>query len=183
MDYRTPIARARGLGSAKDGTHHWWMQRITAIALIPLTVWLVASLVAVGAADHARTVEWIRSPAVAIALLLTIAALFHHAQLGLQVVIEDYVHTEGVKLAAVIAVKLLSIADAATTEIGVPRPAMTDSAPSSQPGNRRPTVAGGRPGSRRSSFTTPSDSNCTRSGVRPWGMSSAPAGCVSGGVR
>ena len=119
MDYRTPIARARGLGSAKDGTHHWWMQRITAIALVPLTVWLVASLVAVGAADHARTVEWIRSPTVAIALLLTIAALFHHAQLGLQVVIEDYVHAEGVKLAALIATKLLAIALAATAAFSV----------------------------------------------------------------
>ena len=114
MDYRTPIARARGLGSARDGTRDWWMQRITAIALVPLTVWLVASLVAVGAADHARTVLWIRSPAVSIALLLTIAALFHHAQLGLQVVIEDYVHAEWQKLTALIAVKLLAVAVAAT---------------------------------------------------------------------
>ena len=113
MDYRTPLARARGLGSAKDGTRHWWMQRVTAVALIPLTVWLAASLVAVGAADHARTVDWIRSPAVAIALLLTIAALFHHAQLGLQVVIEDYVHAEGKKIAALIAVKLLALVLAA----------------------------------------------------------------------
>ena len=94
-DLRTPIARARGLGSAKEGTRHWWMQRLTAIALVPLTVWLVASFVAIGAADHARTVLWIRSPAVGIALLLTIAALFHHAQLGMQVVIEDYVHPRG----------------------------------------------------------------------------------------
>ena len=119
MDYRTPIARARGLGSAKEGTHHWWMQRITAIALVPLTVWLVASLVAVGAGDHARTVEWMRSPAVAIALLLTIAALFHHAQLGLQVVIEDYVHAEGVKVALLIATKLLAVALAATAAFSV----------------------------------------------------------------
>jgi len=95
------------------------MQRITAIALIPLTVWLVASLVAVGAADHARTADWIRAPAVAIALLLTIAALFHHAQLGLQVVIEDYVRPEGVKLAALIGVKLLAVALAATATFSV----------------------------------------------------------------
>ena len=114
MDFRTPIARARGLGSAKDGTHHWWMQRLTAIALVPLTVWLVASVVSMGAADHARTVQWLGSPAVSIALLLTIAALFHHAQLGLQVVIEDYVHTEWKKVAALIAVKLAAVAAAAT---------------------------------------------------------------------
>ena len=114
MDYRTPIARARGLGSAREGTHHWWMQRITAIALIPLTIWLVASVVAIGAADHAQAAHWIRSPAVSIGLLLTIAALFHHAQLGLQVVIEDYVGTEWKKIAALIAVKLLALALAAT---------------------------------------------------------------------
>ena len=119
MDNRTPIARARGLGSAKDGTHHWWMQRVTAIALVPLTVWLVGSLVAIGSADHAQTVHWIRSPAVSIALLLTIAALFHHAQLGLQVVIEDYVHAEWKKIAVLITVKLLAIAIAATAAFSV----------------------------------------------------------------
>ena len=119
MDLRTPIARARGLGSAKDGTRHWWMQRITAIALIPLSVWLVGSLVAIGAADHAQTVHWIRSPAVSIALLLTIAALFHHAQLGMQVIIEDYVHAEWRKLTALIAVKLLAITIAATAAFNV----------------------------------------------------------------
>ena len=70
-------------------------------------------------ADHAQTVRWIRSPAVSIALLLTIAALFHHAQLGLQVVIEDYVHGEGKKLIALIAVKLLAIALAATAAFSV----------------------------------------------------------------
>ena len=124
MDLRTPIARARGLGSAKDGTHHWWMQRITAITLIPLAVWLTASLVAVGAADHAQTVRWIRSPAVGVALLLTIAAVFHHAQLGLQVIIEDYVQAEWKKLAAVIAVKLAAVALAATAAFSVLRIAL-----------------------------------------------------------
>ena len=119
MDYRTPIARARGLGSAKDGTHHWWMQRITAIALVPLTVWLVGSLVTIGSADYAQTVHWIRSPAVSIALLLTIAALFHHAQLGLQVVIEDYVHAEWKKISALITIRLLAIGVAATAALSV----------------------------------------------------------------
>lgn len=124
MDYRTSIARARGLGSAKDGTHHWWMQRITAIALVPLAVWLVGSLVAVGTANHAQTVHWIRTPAVSIALLLTIAALFHHAQLGLQVVVEDYVQATWKKFAALIAVKLLAIAVAATAAFSVLRIAL-----------------------------------------------------------
>ena len=121
MDLRTPIARVRGLGSAKGGTRHWWMQRLTAIALIPLTLWLVVSLVAIGAADHAQAVRWIRSPAVSVALLLAVAVLFHHAQLGLQVVVEDYVHTEWMKLAALIAIKLLALALAATAAFSVLR--------------------------------------------------------------
>ena len=95
------------------------MQRVTAIALVPLAVWLVGSLVAIGTANHAQTVHWIRSPAVSIALILTIAVLFHHAQLGLQVVIEDYVHAEWKKLTALIAVKLLAIAIAATGAFSV----------------------------------------------------------------
>ena len=95
------------------------MQRITAVALVPLAVWLVASLVAIGAADHARTVQWIRSPAVSVALLLTIAAVFHHAQLGMQVIIEDYVHAEATKIAALIAIKLLAVAVAAIAAFSV----------------------------------------------------------------
>ena len=95
------------------------MQRITAIALIPLVVWLTGSLVAIGTADHAQTVSWIRSPAVSVALLLTIAAAFHHAQLGMQVIIEDYVEAEWKKLAAVIAVKLAAVAVAATAAFSV----------------------------------------------------------------
>ena len=95
------------------------MQRITAIALIPLAVWLTGSLVAIGAADHAQTVHWIRSPAVGVALLLTIAAVFHHAQLGMQVIIEDYVQVEWRKLASLIAVKLLAIAIAASAAFSV----------------------------------------------------------------
>ena len=124
MDFRTPLSRARGLGSAKDGTRHWWMERITAVALIPLTVWLVASLVAVGTADHAQTVHWIRTPPATIALLLTIAALFHHTQLGLQVVIEDYIHIEWLKLVLIVAVKLGAVAAAVTAAFCVLRIAL-----------------------------------------------------------
>ena len=100
------------------------MQRVTAIALVPLTVWLVGSLVAIGTVDYAQTVHWIRTPAVSIALLLTIAALFHHAQLGLRVVVEDYVQVEWKKTATLIAVKLLAIAVAATAAFSVLRIAL-----------------------------------------------------------
>ena len=92
-----PLSRVRGLGSAKEGVEHWWVQRVTAVALVPLLVWYVVSLVSLIGADHDRVVEWLQSPFVAVASVLLIIALFHHAQLGVQVVIEDYVHKPGRK--------------------------------------------------------------------------------------
>lgn len=105
---RTPIGRVRGLGSAKSGMHHWWMQRVTAVALIPLTLWFVASLISLAGAGYAETVAWLGSPIVAVLMIALIIATFYHAALGLQVVIEDYVHHEGVKLVLLLGVKLLS---------------------------------------------------------------------------
>ena len=100
MSLRTPLGRVRGLGSAKDGVAHWWAQRITAVALIPLLLWLAASLSASAGMDHAAVKEWLSSPVSATLLILLIAAGFHHAQLGLQVVIEDYIQHEGLKTAS-----------------------------------------------------------------------------------
>ena len=105
MSLRSPLGRVRGLGSAKEGVTHFWAQRMTALALIPLTVWFVVSLLCVLGADHAAVKAWVGSPVVAGLLILLIAATFYHAFLGLQVVIEDYVHGEGLKLAALAAVK------------------------------------------------------------------------------
>jgi len=106
--FRTPLARVRGLGSAKDGVGHWWAQRMTAVALVPLSLWLVAGVVSLAGADRADVAAWAGSPVTAALLIMVIAATFHHAQLGLQVVIEDYVQNEAVKIAAIIAVKLLA---------------------------------------------------------------------------
>ena len=89
-DRRTPLAKARGLGSAKDGLGHWWVQRITAIALIPLVVWFCVSLVMMTGADFMTVRNWIGYPVTMVLLILTIAVGLHHAQLGLQVVYEDY---------------------------------------------------------------------------------------------
>lgn len=105
MGFRTPLGRVRGLGSAKDGTHHWWMQRVTAVALVPLAIWFVVGIVAHLGADHAGVKAWLSGPVTATLTVLLIAATFHHAQLGLQVVIEDYVSHEGARLAAVLVVK------------------------------------------------------------------------------
>jgi succinate dehydrogenase / fumarate reductase membrane anchor subunit len=99
------LKRVRGLGSAKSGVGHWWAQRLTALALIPLTLWFVASVIGLVGASHAAVVDWVASPVPALLLVLLIVATFHHAQLGLQVVIEDYVHHDGAKLVLILFVK------------------------------------------------------------------------------
>jgi succinate dehydrogenase / fumarate reductase membrane anchor subunit len=107
---RSPLGRALGLGPAKEGVEHWWMQRLTAVALVPLALWFVASVIALAGADHVKVVEWLSSPLAAILMLLLIGATFYHAALGLQVVIEDYIHGEGAKFAALVLNKLICFA-------------------------------------------------------------------------
>ena len=107
-DLRTPRNRARGLGSAKDGLHHWWVQRITAVALVPLVVWFAISLVMLSGADYAQVRAWIGSPLVMVLLTLTIVIGLHHGQLGMQVVYEDY--TEGgLRLALIVLTKFIAV--------------------------------------------------------------------------
>jgi succinate dehydrogenase / fumarate reductase membrane anchor subunit len=107
MDRRTPLARARGLGSAKDGVGHWWVQRLTAIALIPLVVWFAISLIMLSGADLTTVRAWIGSPMVMVLLILTIGIGLHHGQLGLQVVLEDY--TEGaLRVTLIVAMKFIA---------------------------------------------------------------------------
>ncbi|SMH57687.1 succinate dehydrogenase, hydrophobic membrane anchor protein [Azospirillum agricola] len=116
---RSPLAHARGLGSAKHGTEHWWGQRLTAIALVPLTVWFVFGVIGHLGADHAAFVAWMRSPFSAVMMILTAGVVFHHAHSGLQVVIEDYINVEWQKLTVLIAVKFLSFALAAACVLAV----------------------------------------------------------------
>ena len=105
QDMRTPLARAIGLGSAKEGVGPWWAERVSAVALVPLTLWFVTSIIAHTGSDYATFIVWLRTPLTAILMILLLIALFYHTALGLQVVIEDYVHS-GAKFAAVIAVRL-----------------------------------------------------------------------------
>ena len=109
MSMRTPLAQVRGLGSAKAGAHHWWAQRLSAIALIPLVLWLVASLAAVATGDYATAVDWLRSPWNSALLILLIGAMFYHAHLGMQVVFEDYVSTHWLQVASIILVRFLAM--------------------------------------------------------------------------
>src|SRR5665213_332064 len=108
MEHRntqSPLARAIGLGSAKEGSGHWWAERVSAVALVPLTLWLAAALIAHTGSSHAAFIAWLKSPYVTALMILLLIAAFHHTALGLQVVIEDYLHSGG-KFAAVIAVRL-----------------------------------------------------------------------------
>jgi len=105
MSLRSPLRRVTGLGSARGGASHWYAQRVTAVALVLLGLWLVASLATFDGASHARVVEWLSSPvssALAVLLLLTTA---WHALLGLQVVVEDYVADKGTRTVVLLAVK------------------------------------------------------------------------------
>jgi succinate dehydrogenase membrane anchor subunit len=101
--FRTPLARVRALGSAKSGTGHFWHQRLTAVANVPLTIAFVVILVSLLGRSHAAVVQILGSPLVAIVMLLFIGSITYHMKLGMQVIIEDYVHDEKWKFAAVIA--------------------------------------------------------------------------------
>ena len=104
---RSPLGRVRGLGSARGGTHHWWMQRVTSIALLPLTIWFALAVASLAGASHAEVVAWIGRPLNAVLLLATIGLSFHHTAAGLQVIIEDYANEEWAKMAGILAVKAI----------------------------------------------------------------------------
>lgn len=101
MDFSSPLAKVRGLGSAKAGTSHWWMQRVTAVALLPLTFWLLIFLDLCLNASFQETIAWLDSPVNTTCIVAWIIAVFYHAALGLQVVIEDYVSSEWWKIVTV----------------------------------------------------------------------------------
>ena len=91
MSLRTPLSEAKGLGSAKEGSGHWWLQRLTALALVPLSMWLAFAVAMLGSAGYETVLGWLQSPIVFVLLVLFIVATFYHTQLGLQVIVEDYV--------------------------------------------------------------------------------------------
>ena len=101
---RSPLGRALELGSAKDGVKQWWLERVTAIALVPLTVWFAASIVVHTGNDYATLIAWLRTPITTILMVLLLIALFYHTALGLQVVIEDYIHS-GMKIPALLGMR------------------------------------------------------------------------------
>jgi len=102
---RSPFERAAGLGSAKEGVEHWWRERVTAVALLPLTLWFIVSIVMHSGSDYAAFVAWLKMPLATCMMILLLIALFYHAALGLQVIIEDYVHS-AIKIPALVLMRL-----------------------------------------------------------------------------
>jgi len=100
MKYRSPISQARGLGSAHDGLGHWWLQRLTALGLIPLVMWFVVSIISLAGTDYAQVVEWLSSPVHGMLLGLFLVTSLYHANLGLQAIFEDYIQARWLQVSA-----------------------------------------------------------------------------------
>ena len=118
---RTPLGRVRGLGSAHSGVHHWWAQRITSIALLPLTLWFVLSVAGLAGAGYEATLSWIARPWNAVLMLVTLGVTFHHMASGLQVIVEDYLHLEWARMAAILAIKAICLVLALAAALAVLR--------------------------------------------------------------
>lgn len=116
-----PLARARGHGSAKAGTGHWWAQRVTAVALAPLTIWLVVVLLDLRGAAYGEVTAWLAQPLNAALVIAWVVSLLHHAQLGLQVVVEDYVHVRWQEYTLLIGIKLAAALGGIVAAIAVLR--------------------------------------------------------------
>ena len=116
---QTPLARARGKGSAHHGVGHWWAQRATAVALVPLTVWFVISVIGLSGAGYYTVMDWLSAPGNAALLLLVVGFVLYHATLGLQVVLEDYVRCRMLRTVSVLAVKGLALLLAALAAVSI----------------------------------------------------------------
>lgn len=121
MSLRSPISRVTGLGTAKDGVGHWWSQRVTSVALLLLGMWFVTSLLRLPGFGYQLVTAWIAMPLNAVLLLLLIGTLIYHSQLGVQVVVEDYVHHHGLKIATMLLLTFAHVALAALAVFSVLR--------------------------------------------------------------
>jgi len=113
MVMETPLGRVRGLGSARSGARHWWLERLTSVSTFVLLAWLAFSLLRLPALSHPTVTEWLAMPVNAALMLLLVVSSFWHAKLGLQVFVEDYAHEEGNKLFLVVLINFVAVAGAA----------------------------------------------------------------------
>jgi len=123
-DMETPIARVRGLGSAREGGAHWWQERQSSIAAFLLYLWLLVSVLRLAPLDQRTMAEWLRDPFAAVPMLLLIWVTFRHLRDGLQVVIEDYVHEEGNKFFALLLLNIFAVSAGALAAFAVLRIAL-----------------------------------------------------------
>ena len=121
---QTPLAAARGLGSAKSGLHHWWNQRMTAVAMVPLVIWMVSLSILMTGAGYEDALVLVSYPANATVLILFVAVGFWHAMLGLQVILEDYVAAEGLRLILITLIRMFAVALAALSILSILRVAL-----------------------------------------------------------
>jgi succinate dehydrogenase / fumarate reductase membrane anchor subunit len=119
MTMETPLARVRGLGSAKSGAHHWWLERLTSGSTLLLFIWFLVALLRLPALDYATVTEWLRSPVNAGVMLLLIVSTFWHIKLGMQVIVEDYVHEDGGKLFLLVLINFAVVGAAALAAVAV----------------------------------------------------------------
>ena len=125
MNMQSDLGRVRGLGSAKEGTGHWWGQRVSAVALVPLSLWFIYAVVSLAGAGHGDYVQWIKQPATALMLVLLIGFTFYHMALGLEAITEDYVHGPKTRVVTLVSIKLASLLLAVSGILSVLKTAFT----------------------------------------------------------
>lgn len=119
MNLRSPLGRVLGLGAAHSGVHHWWAQRLTSLALVPLSMWFVVSLLALPSLGHATVVAWMGQSWTALPLVMFVLVAAWHSQLGVRVVVEDYVHGTGAKTLTLVIVTFAHVLLAAAGVLAV----------------------------------------------------------------
>jgi succinate dehydrogenase / fumarate reductase membrane anchor subunit len=119
MNMRSPLARVLGAGSAKQGVHHWWLQRVTSVALVPLSIWFLVSLLSLPSFDHWVVSAWMAQSSSALLLILFVLVAAWHSQLGLQVIVEDYVHAAGARMVTLVAITFAHVLIAAAGVLAV----------------------------------------------------------------
>ena len=128
MGNGTPVGRVRGLGSAKAGSHHWILQRFTAVGNVLLVLWLIFSLLQLPGLDYTSVTSWLSQPLVAVPMMLMLVSIFWHLKLGLQVLIEDYIHEDGLKFAVILLLNFYAIGGAAMGIFSIAKIAFTGGA-------------------------------------------------------
>lgn len=121
MGSGTEIGRVRGLGSAKSGSHHWLIQRMTALGNLVLLLWFVFSLIRMPAFDHGTVAAWLSGPLAAVPMMLLVVSVFWHLRIGMQVMIEDYVHDDALRVLSIVLLNFYAIGGAALGVFSIAR--------------------------------------------------------------